>query len=177
MGNRAMVVFENKDGTKRSPMAYLHWNGGPESIYAFLNEMDRRGIRCDQDYEMARFIHIVCDFFDNSDTGAGGLSVGVHPIPHKKMDAEDINWGAIDEDHGLDNGVYLVCRCTREIRMRRFTDKEFTPQQVEEERKLALQDNYIVALENRFKEMRPIISKTDGVIDRTVSDKEWKCPE
>ncbi len=38
MGNRAYVVFES--GKERSPAVYLHWNGGPESIYAFLHALN-----------------------------------------------------------------------------------------------------------------------------------------
>jgi hypothetical protein len=37
MGNRAYVVFES--GNERSPAIYLHWQGGPESIYAFLHAL------------------------------------------------------------------------------------------------------------------------------------------
>ncbi len=39
MGNRATIIFT--DGKKSfSPAVYLHWNGGPESVYAFLEELD-----------------------------------------------------------------------------------------------------------------------------------------
>lgn len=40
MGNRAYVVFEDRQGN-RSPAVYLHWNGGPESIYAMLDTLAR----------------------------------------------------------------------------------------------------------------------------------------
>ena len=40
MGNRAAVVFTK--GEEISPAVYLHNNGGPESIYSFLAELNRR---------------------------------------------------------------------------------------------------------------------------------------
>jgi len=41
MGNRAVIAF------KSSPTVgiYLHWNGGPESILAFVNAAKKRGAR------------------------------------------------------------------------------------------------------------------------------------
>ena len=44
MGNRANIIFTNSDESVLSPAIYLDWNGGAESIYAFLDEMDRRNI-------------------------------------------------------------------------------------------------------------------------------------
>ena len=62
MGNRATVIFQAQDTI--SPAIYLHWNGGPESVYQFLDELDRRKVRGDADYEAARFVKIVGEFFD-----------------------------------------------------------------------------------------------------------------
>ncbi len=66
MGNRGTVIFSNQAGDEFSPAVYQHWNGGPESVYAFLDELDRRGVRGADDlaYQAARFVHIVGDFFD-----------------------------------------------------------------------------------------------------------------
>ena len=81
MGNRAFVVFTNQDEDVIGPAVYVHWNGGPESIYAFLTELDRRKIRNggDMPYQVARFVHIIGDFFDG--TEAGACSLGIAPIP------------------------------------------------------------------------------------------------
>jgi hypothetical protein len=107
MGNRALVVFAGKDMTTCSPAAYLHWNGGPESVYAFLAEMDRRHIRCDDpSYECARFIQLVGEYFDVE--AIGTLSLGVRNGP-ELLNGEVSNlWLA--ENWVGDNGLYLVRR-------------------------------------------------------------------
>ena len=73
MGNRAFVIFE-EDG-EISPAVYLHWNGGPESVYPFLDELDRRDVRPDIAYAPARFIAVVAEFMDQEHYT--GLSLGV----------------------------------------------------------------------------------------------------
>ena len=125
MGNRATVIFADKDWKNLSCVVYLHWNGGPESIYCFLDEMDRREIRInDPSYESARFVHIVGDFFDQD--SITGLSLGIWNGP-KSMDVADL--GEFDSD----NGLYVVMRMrnkkikkyTREVRRFVMTyDKE-----------------------------------------------------
>lgn len=77
MGNRGNVVFSNKDWTEFSPCVYLHWNGGPESVYGFLEELNRRKIRADQCYEAARFIQIVGEFFDQKTISTTSLGVSM----------------------------------------------------------------------------------------------------
>lgn len=116
MGNRGTVVFtDGKDSF--SPAIYLHWNGGPESVLAFLDELDRRKIRADQDYEAARFIAIVAQFFDKDEVG--GLSLGVTNGPASDS-LEDL--AKIWTDKG-DNGVYLVDRTKQPTVIRQFTEK------------------------------------------------------
>lgn len=136
MGNRAMVVFADKDWKNLSCAVYLHWNGGPESIYCFLDEMDRRGIRVDDpSYESARFVHIVGDFFDK-DT-ITGLSLGLWNGP-KSLDVANLG------DFDTDNGLYVVQRgynektkkYTREVRRFKGYDefmKEMTKDEVKKE--------------------------------------------
>jgi hypothetical protein len=118
MGNRATVIFT--DGKKSfSPAIYLHWNGGPESIYGFLEELDRRGVRADQFYEAARFTQIVGEFFNNGDS-ISGLSLGLSNGPHSDK-TTDLD--KVQSDHG-DNGFYLVNRTKNaEFPMRRFHEK------------------------------------------------------
>ena len=89
MGNRTYVVFE--DGKTRSPAVYLHWNGGPESIYAFLQSLrDYGALNHSPEYSCARFIQLVGNF-----TG-GTLSLGV-------LDFRD--YGQLADE---DNGLYVV---------------------------------------------------------------------
>lgn len=109
MGNRACVVFVrhhtlNGEGDicAWSPLVYLHWNGGPESIYAFLAELHRRKVRGDPSYACARFVQIVGDFFD-SDGALTRLSLGVDSLP----DCTPQTLKRLDPG---DNGIYLVER-------------------------------------------------------------------
>jgi hypothetical protein len=103
MGNRGTVVFTDGKGTY-SCAVYLHWNGSAESVYPFLEELDRRNARCDQDYEVARFVQLVGDFFDSDEIGSTSLGVVDGPKSDKPEDLDRIR-----TDHS-DNGLYLVCR-------------------------------------------------------------------
>lgn len=115
MGNRAVVTFANRcevekylvpvekggNGEKlegfvadnpHRACVYLHWNGGRDSITAFLNACKELGYRggASDSYGVARFTQTVCNFF-----GSGGLSCGVDTLEQS------------DTDNG-DNGVYVV---------------------------------------------------------------------
>ena len=71
MGNRAIISCKNM---KNEPAIYLHWNGGPESILAFLHAAKDLGIRSpggDDSYFLARFAQIIGNWF------GGELSVGI----------------------------------------------------------------------------------------------------
>ena len=91
MGNRAIVL------PKYSNIGvYLHWNGGPESVGAFLEYCKLRGFRSFggssmDGYGLARFVQVVGNFF------GGGLSLGIEHCEPTEEDAE-----------GLDNGIYVV---------------------------------------------------------------------
>lgn len=92
MGNRAVVHFKDDDSKHG---IYLHWNGGPESILAFLDTMESRGwTRID--YASARFTAVVGEFFDNSGDDSGH-SLGIVDDPAAWAD-------------GCDNGLYEVTR-------------------------------------------------------------------
>lgn len=88
MGNRAIIKQDGKDLG-----VYLHWNGGIDSVTAFLKYCELRGFRNFEDsYGLARFCQVVGNFF------GGSLSIGVYSgIGETKYDAE-----------GIDNGVYVV---------------------------------------------------------------------
>lgn len=83
MGNRA-VIAENMNGTG----IYLHWNGGRDSVEAFLKYCELRGFRSG-DYGLARLAQVIGNFF------GGGLSVGIGPVKE------------LDTDNG-DNGTYII---------------------------------------------------------------------
>ena len=115
MGNRAVVTFAHRceiekylvpadkggDGQKLDGFVsdnphrvgvYLHWNGGRDSIEAFIGackELDYRDGASDS-YGVARFVQTVCNFF-----GRDGLSCGVDTLDRLDTDNHD-------------NGVYVV---------------------------------------------------------------------
>lgn len=88
MGNRAIVKPEGKDIG-----VYLHWNGGIDSVTAFLKYCELRGFRgFDDSYGVARFCQVVGNFF------GGDLSIGVQSgIVESRQEVE---W--------IDNGIYVV---------------------------------------------------------------------
>jgi len=168
MGNRAFIVFHNEDTNKVSSAIYLHWNGGPESIYAFLDECDRRKVAHDLDYQPARFIHVVCDYFDTHPLGAGGSSIGVMAGPSGIQP-----WYLAEFCKSADdNGVYVVSHKDGIRKVRRFYRGtvegiprciEMTAAQVEQERVAAYAHEYHVPKEGEsiaqiFRRLRPEIS-------------------
>jgi len=143
MGNRAIIIFEDEKSKNFSPAIYLHWNGGPESVYLFLDELDHRKVRADQEYEAARFIQIVGEFMDQD--RHSGLSLGVSDSPKnlKPKTLESFDPG--------DNGIYVVCRENGGRRVRRFNCfgtwekpdiKEADEIAVKREEKVAYKHNY-----------------------------------
>lgn len=89
MGNTAIIKAQ---GEKVG--LYLHWNGGIDSVTAFLKYCELRGFRGFPDsYALARLAQVCGNFF------GGGLSLGIN-----EMSGEDTE----EEARGLDNGIYLV---------------------------------------------------------------------
>lgn len=90
MGNRAVITtrenFENN-----GVGIYLHWNGGRDSVEAFLTycKMKRYDSPERDCYGWARLCQVIGNFF------GGGDSVGIDTIDHLDCD----NW---------DNGVYII---------------------------------------------------------------------
>ena len=93
MGNRCLIAFKEKESKKKKeevPCIYLHWNGGRDSVEAFLDATKRLGVRThDQSYGMARLTQIIANYL------GGTLSIGIS------------NVGDWDLDF-LDNGIYWV---------------------------------------------------------------------
>ena len=90
MGNRAVITTR-----KRDLGVYLHWNGGRDSVEAFLEYCRLRGFRAPEtdDYGWARLCQVVCNYM-----GGEGLSVGVWPYTSDEA--------ALSA--GDDNGVYVT---------------------------------------------------------------------
>lgn len=68
MGNRANIIFANEKLTDFSPVIYLHWNGGLESIVGFVEVMKRNIGNRDNDEvsrQAACFVSTVCICLDD----------------------------------------------------------------------------------------------------------------
>ena len=92
MGNRAVITtysVEPKDSTQIG--VYLHWNGGRDSVEAFLKYCKLKGFRPPETdyYGWARLCQVIGNFF------GGGLSVGVGPCCNLDCD-------------NYDNGTYII---------------------------------------------------------------------
>lgn len=92
MGNRAVITASNSH-TKGIGI-YLHWNGGIESVQAFLDVAKARGFRdptSDESYGMARLCGLIHEFFGvDQDT-----SLGIGTL--EQLDCDN-----------YDNGVYVI---------------------------------------------------------------------
>lgn len=91
MGNRAVITTkENFDNNGVG--IYVHWNGGRDSVEAFLKYCELKGFRSPEtdDYGWARLAQVIANYF-----GGDGLSIGVNRVDH------------LDCDNG-DNGTYFI---------------------------------------------------------------------
>ena len=95
MGNRAVVVWTDEQGnyTDDSTGIYLHWNGGRDSIEAFLAYCEMCGYESPTEDPVGfkRFAKVVSGFFGSSPTT-------VETAPISQLDTDN-----------YDNGMY-VCR-------------------------------------------------------------------
>lgn len=87
MGNRAVIALEDKHD---APAIYLHWNGGEDSVCAFIEAARRLDVRTPEDdppYFLARLGQIIANFF------GGTISIG---------------YGRRGELDDSDNGLYVI---------------------------------------------------------------------
>lgn len=93
MGNRAVITASKATDVAQSNDIgiYLHWNGGRDSVEAFLKYCELKGYRSptSDNYGWARLCQVIGNFF------GGGYSVGIDNCCH------------LDCDNG-DNGVYII---------------------------------------------------------------------
>ena len=90
MGNRAVITTRenfNNDGVG----VYLHWNGGRDSVEAFLTYCKMKGYRTptSDNYGWARLCQVIGNFF------GGELSIGIDKCSHLDCD-------------NYDNGTYII---------------------------------------------------------------------
>lgn len=90
MGNRAVIT--TKENFENNGVGiYLHWNGGYDSVSAFLKYCELKGYRKpDKDnYGWARLCQVIGNFF------GGSTSIGIDVV--NKLDCDN-----------YDNGVYII---------------------------------------------------------------------
>ena len=168
MVNTATVIFT--DGARSfSPAVYLYGNGGPVSIYAFLDEMDRQGVMGGQDYECASFIAIVGAFL-----GPGSFMLGVVNGP-KSDTTRDL--GKVRTDHS-GNGFYLVRRSAAPvdgvtpITMRRFREAWWVKDGESDPELVELSSGTVIAEEKKARES-DYGSKVGEFYDRLYGEKNY----
>ena len=91
MGNKA-VITTKENFANNGIGIYLHWNGGRDSVEAFLKYCELRNFRSpDSDnYGWARLTQVIANFF-----GKDGLSIGIDVVDN------------LDCRNG-DNGTYYI---------------------------------------------------------------------
>lgn len=90
MGNRAVITTEENFNNNGIGI-YVHWNGGRDSIEAFLKYCELQGFSKPEEdcYGWARLCQVIANFF------GGDSAVGIDVCSHLDCD----NW---------DNGVYFI---------------------------------------------------------------------
>lgn len=93
MGNRAVITTSKALAVKGSSDigVYLHWNGGRDSVEAFLKYCELKGYRPPEhdNYGWARLCQVIGNFF------GGETSIGIEKC--QCLDCEN-----------YDNGVYII---------------------------------------------------------------------
>lgn len=140
MGNRAVITTRDKNIG-----VYLHWNGGRDSVEAFLKYCELKGYRTPErdNYGWARLCQIIGNYF------GGELSLGID------------KYEKLDRDNG-DNGVYIIENW-------KIVDREFIdwPEQHEYDLISMLRD-----INNHQPEREKL---EDSVIDSVEKERElWK---
>jgi hypothetical protein len=90
MGNRAVIT--SKENFENNGIGiYLHWNGGYDSVSAFLKYCELQGYRSptSDNYGWARLCQVIANYF------GGSTSIGIDVVNNLDCD----NW---------DNGVYII---------------------------------------------------------------------
>jgi hypothetical protein len=93
MGNRAVITASKAEDIQRSTDigVYLHWNGGRDSVEAFLTYCRMKDYRSPErdNYGWARLCQVIGNFF------GGGYSIGIDLC--KNLDCNN-----------FDNGTYII---------------------------------------------------------------------
>jgi hypothetical protein len=122
MGNRAVITIKPHYGKTYDNQLgiYVHWNGGRDSIEAFLKYCELQGFRSpsSDNYGMARLVQVIANFF-----GGDGLSIGSDICKNLDCDNYDNgvyliqNWKIVDRDHfsGTEQSEYELVEMLLDI--------------------------------------------------------------
>ena len=103
MGNRSYVIFP-----AAKVAVYLHWNGSIESVVAFLDYMNERGLGA-ENYGAARFCQVVGNFFGgNLSLGVCGASGTENGNDGFRALSDEDNGAFVVADHGGANGLHIA---------------------------------------------------------------------
>lgn len=100
MGNRAVITSKDTKYNRGKCRLgiYVHWNGGRDSVNAFLAYAKAKGVRgieSDESYCISRLAQIIGNYF------GGTTSVGVEVLHPQDIKERCGSWY-------LDNGVYFI---------------------------------------------------------------------
>lgn len=123
MGNRAVIITESADMG-----LYLHWDGSPDQVQAFLSFCHMMGYRTPEqdEYGWAQLTKVIGNYIDENQR-SHGLSIGVFPISSPRISPPDMpvnasvsNTGTVENARSKlspellaslspgDNGVYVI---------------------------------------------------------------------
>ena len=117
MGNRAVIAFEGYEHARNENCLgiYLHWNGGRDSVEAFIEYANRKQVRGGS-YGAARLTQIICNYF------GGNLSVGIDTIKNLDCDNYDNGLYWIDDSWQIVGREYFEGSEQKEYELEEFID-------------------------------------------------------
>jgi len=147
MGNRAVITTECQNASKSENVGlYLHWNGGRDSVEAFLAYCKLKGHRPPETdgYGWARLSQVVGNYI------GGTTSIGINTC--KRLDCDN-----------FDNGVYI-------IKDWEIVDRQYAPRFEQREYPLhEMLHEMLTEINNRQPEAEKLKQE---VIDKYCSGKE-----
>ena len=112
MGNRALISFKEENQDKKlAPSIYLHWQGGRDSVEAFLEASQTLGIRGnDATYCIGRMTQVI----GNALGGTLSLGVGCYGIKDWKIIERELP-SFYDEEEFIEQREYDHDEFVKEI--------------------------------------------------------------
>lgn len=131
MGNRAVITTEDK-----KIGVYLHWNGGRDSVEAFLTYCKIKDFRSPEtdSYGWARLCQVIANFF-----GGDGLCIGIDEFDELDCNNHDNgvyiikNWEIIGREYapGIEQKEYNLLEFIKFINSKQPENMQITDEQIE----------------------------------------------